>query len=88
MKRPDVLPHEETLVSWWRLGNTLDNFDLWMNLSERCHGASLAMMDIRGAGAARASLDYAVASALATHRAIATGVTPPPAPMSQLEAAA
>lgn len=87
MKRSDVLPHEETLVSWWRLGNTLDSFDLWMDLSERCHGASIAMMDIRGTGPARASLDYAIASALATHRAIATGVNAAPAPVSQ-EAAA
>ncbi len=80
--KPILQPHEETLISWWRLGNTCDNFDCWMDVGERCYGASIAMMDLRGNGPARASMDYAIASALATRRAIETAVTPSPAPVS------
>ena len=79
--QPALLPHEETLVMWWRSGNRLDTFDQWMNVSHRCSGASSAASDfLQGVLAAT---DFSTASALAIERAMLAPVTPAPADVSQ-----
>ena len=78
-----LLPHEETLVMWWK-GSDL--FERWMNVSHRCTGAASACADFPGG--TRAAVDYVQAGALAIQRAMMAPVTPAPARVSQMEAAA
>lgn len=78
-----LAPHEETLVLWWKVR---DSFEHWMNVSHRCAGAASACADFPNG--TRAAIDYAEAGALALHRALMAPVTPAPARVSQLEAAA
>src|SRR4030067_613597 len=79
--QPALLPHEETLVMWWRSGNRFDTFDQWMNVSHRCSGASSAASDFLHGVLAAA--DFSIASALAIERATLSTVTPAPADVSQ-----
>lgn len=67
--RPALLPHEETLVMWWRSGIRSNTFDQWMNISHRCSGASAACADFRNA--AHAAADFSTASWLAIDLAFA-----------------
>lgn len=86
MKRPNVLPHEETITMWWRSANCADTFDRWWAVSLKCDGACSALMDHRNA--IRAIDDYAAAGALAMQRALMAPLTPPPATALPLEVAA
>jgi hypothetical protein len=71
------LPHEETLVMWWRSGIRFDTFDQWMCVGYRCSGAASAASDfLQGT---RAVIDFSFASALAIERAVLAPVTPTPA---------
>ena len=78
-----LLPHEETLVLWWKVR---DSFEQWMNVSHRCSGAASACADFPNG--TRAAVDYAQAGALALQRAMMAPMTPAPACVSQLEVAA
>ena len=77
-----LLPHEETLVMWWK---GLDTFGHWVRVSHRCSGAASACLDFPNG--TRAAVDYAQADALAFERAMMAPMTPASASMSQLEVA-
>lgn len=64
--------HEETLIRWWSMRlNHSDNPAVttiaWSQVADWCHGAALALMDVRGRGHAIA--DFEDARALAAARA-------------------
>lgn len=67
-----VRPHEETLIRWWALEGKApalvrDPFSFWSQVADWCHGAALAMMDVRGRE--QVVVDFEAARALAESRA-------------------
>ena len=78
-----ILPHEETLMLWWRAADT---FDHWMAVSHQCAGARQAVSDYaHGDRTYRAVCDFADAEMLAIYRAFNAPVTRSPASVSQGE---
>lgn len=73
-------PHELLLVRWWRDANSGPNPPSWNQVSDWCHGASMAAK--RFAGGASVSSDYSILSDVAfVHELMASA----PELMSQRE---